>query len=310
MLALLKHGLSTHRVTTAAHVLTRRKVGVSTVGHLAKHVPLGRYRTHAQTYVRFSIHNAPGSHVIVRRRLVGLTDRLRVSFSFRLSGVCQHVHHLVYFSVSSALVRARIVSRLTVHTNIKSRIGRVARHTVHKRVSFMRDFHRHMTLLGKLSRSIVRRVTRGLPVARKMSQLVCILGGCNCGVTVLDKNFACFKGCLRRGCNVSCICTGRLRVVSNGLAKHCLNSIISKGQGTRLLHLVTRIRGMSVTRAVTMNSKTGSLPVLNVTKLNVTFRTGPGMMTGTGRSVGAVNLSKMLCFLNFGSSCLGVWVYL
>lgn len=293
-------------MSTIAHVLTRRNVGVSTVGHLAKHVPLSRYRSHAHTYVRFSIHNAPGSHVTVRRRLVGLTARLRVSFSFRLSGVCHQVHHLVYFSVSSALVRARMVSRLTVHTNINSRIGTVARHTVHNRVSFVRDFHRQITLLGKLSRSIVRRVTRGLPVARNISHLVCILGGCNCGVTVLSKKFACFKRCLRGGCNVSCICTGRLRVRSNGLANHCLNSMISNGHGTRLLYLVTRIRGISVTRAVTINSNTGSLPVLKVTNLKVTFRTGPGMITGTGRSVGAVNLSNMLCFLKFGSSCVSV----
>lgn len=311
VLALLKHGLATGRVTTIAKVLTRRNLGVSTVGHLAKHVPLSRQGTGMQTYVRFSIHNAPHRERRVRRTLVGLDDSLRVSFSFRLSGVCQHVQHLVYFSVSSALVRARYVSRLTRHTNINSRMQRVARHTVHKRVSFVRDFARQITLLGKLSRDMVGRVTRGLPVARNIRHLVFILGECNCGVTVLSNKFACFNGCLGSGFNVSCMCTGRLRVMGNGLAKECLKSMISKGHGTRLLGLVTRMRHISVTRAVTMKSKTGSLPVLSRTNLNVTFRTGPGMITGTRRSVGAVKLSNILCFLNFGSSCLrrhnGLW---
>lgn len=264
-----------------------------------------------ETYVRFSIENAPGSHRRLRDRLVRLDTSLNVSFSFRRSGVCHHVHQLVYFSVSSALVRARIVSRLTVQTNINSRIGTVARETVHNRVSFYRDFGRQITLLGKLSRDIVHSVTRRLPVARKMRHLVFILGHCKCGVTVLSKNFACFNGCLGRGFNVSCMCTGRLRVISNGLANHCLNSVMSKEQGTRLLHLLTRMRGISVTRAVTINSKTGSLPVLSATKLKVTFRTGPGIITGTRRTVGAVKLSNILCFLKFGSSCLsrhnGLW---
>ncbi len=196
------------------------------------------------------------------------------------------------------------MSRLTSHTKINTGIHRVARHTVHKRVSFGRDFARQMTLLGKLSISIVRSVTEGLPVARNIRQLVFILGRCNCGVTVLSNKFACFNGCLGGGFNVSCICTGRLRIRSNGLAKHCINRVISKHHGTRLLGLVTRIRGIGLTRAVTIKSKTGSLPVLTRTNLNVTFRTGPHIITGTGRSVGAVKLSKILCFLKFGSSCL------
>lgn len=304
MVAVLNQGLATQRVTNIAHVITSRSVGVSSVGHLAKHVPLSRGTQAPGTDMRFSIHNAPESGRRVGTSFVGLSTRRRVSVSFRRRDVCQHVHHLVYFSVSSALVRARMVSRLTVQTNINSRIGTVARTTVQKRVSFYRDFHRHYTLLGNLSISIVRRVTRGLPVARKISHLVHVLGGMNFGVTVLSKKFACFNGCLGRGCGVSCICTGRLRIRGKGLAKHRINSVISKGHGTRLLHLVTRIRGISVHRAITIKSKTGSLPVVDVTNLKVTFRTGPGMGTATGRSVSAVKLSNVLCFLNCGSSCL------
>lgn len=92
--------------------------------------------------------------------------------------------------------------------------------------------------------------------------------------------------------------TGRLRVVSNGFANGIVNSVMSTRCGTGALAHLTRRCRVPLTRAITVNSKTGSLPVVGTTKLKVTCRTGPGIGRGTRIAVHRTSLVKMFYVLS------------
>ena len=306
ILTILGRKLSAKQISAATHVLAEQGMNIDAIKRLTGRIPLDEEKAaqSPRACIEFSVRGTPTDKTAMQKKLMELSNQLKMDFSFQEDNVFRRMRRLICFDMDSTLIRTEVIDELAERAGVGAQVKAITESAMRGEIDFNESFKQRVALLKGLDVSVMREVAENLPITEGVERLMSVLKKYGYKIAILSGGFTYFGRYLQQMFGIDYVYANELEVENGKLTGRHVGDIVDGQRKAELLRLIAQVEKVDIAQTIAVGDGANDLPMLARAGLGIAFHAKPKVKENARQSINTIGLDGVLYFLGFKDSYL------